>query len=251
MNPKRLIVLKTANWMRYMSLGLLLAAAPFSMVAGPGGPSFFSMTAEAATSAKGGIQHAKDEIDEEDDEDDDSGRGRGRGRGRGGDDDREDPDDSDDDIDDDDDAAPTSPSPGTGNTTNPNGSDDVLRIEVLSNGVIVHFRDGSREQIINGVYSRINSGGMTLQTHRASGADIVRIRTLAAGHRSQAPTSAPPAHPVRIVLGRNSVSVEYSNGWTEVVENGQYRMVDSFGSAILARPAGQADLDRLRALAGQ
>ncbi|RYG92262.1 hypothetical protein EU803_07440 [Loktanella sp. IMCC34160] len=245
MTPQRANFLKTANWMRHLALGLLLAAAPFGMVAGPGGPSFFSMTAQAATPAKGGVQHSKDEIDDEED-DDDSGRGRGRGRGRGGDDDREDEDDIDDD-----DAAPTSPNPNTDGTTTQNGSDDVLRVEVLSNGIIVHFTDGSREQIINGVYSRISPSGMTLQTHRASGADIVRIRTLAAGHRSQAPTSAPPAHPVRIVLGRNYVSVEYSNGWTEVVENGQYRMVDSFGAAILARPAGQADLDRLRALAGQ
>lgn len=253
----------SAPWLRPALLGLCLAISPVHVVVGRDGLSLAVPAAQAATPVKGSLLYAKDGVDDDDDDDDDSGRGRGRGRGRGGDDDRDDDDLDDDDLDDDDDDMPTTtagqgdPVPGSDEQSSRQGSSDVIRVEVLSNGVIVHFSDGSREQIIDGVYSRIRPNGSVQQSHRASGADIVRIRLLASGQgvRSTTATVAAndtaPAHPIRIRLGRRSVSVDYSNGWTEVVEDGQYRMVDRYGNTILSRPASQADFDRLRALAGR
>ncbi len=54
----------------------------------------------------------------------------------------------------------------------------------------------------------------------------------------------------KVEISRNSIEVERADGSKEEIEDGRYERKDVFGRTVEERPATQADIDRLRGLAG-
>jgi hypothetical protein len=54
----------------------------------------------------------------------------------------------------------------------------------------------------------------------------------------------------RVEISRNGIEVENLDGTKEEIENGRYERKDAAGRTVEERPATQADVDRLRGLAG-
>ncbi|MFC6689505.1 hypothetical protein ACFQBU_18240 [Jhaorihella thermophila] len=93
--------------------------------------------------------------------------------------------------------------------------------------------------------------GKVVGARRATGVDVARFRLLLdrlgvnyadIARRDEA------VRATRIVVGKRNIKVEYSNGWSEEVRNGRYRLRDAFGRNVTERPATDADQARLRAL---
>ncbi|MCB1356939.1 MAG: hypothetical protein KDK53_10735 [Maritimibacter sp.] len=212
---------------------------------------------------KGGSRDDDDDDDRDDDDDDRDDRD---------DDDKDDDDRDDDDKDDDDrdDDDPGGRNDGGDNGANGDGRTDtrrdtgsghdprdVVRVTLTANGITIVYRDGSRDVLSNGTFRREDASGRVLDSRAATGADLVRLRALAGGRAVPAATTAPApdpvpqGHPKWIRLRGNDVIVGYTDGWTEAVENGRYRLTDRYGHIAVNRPETAGDRARLRALAGQ
>jgi hypothetical protein len=174
----------------------------------------------------------------------DGDSGGGRGRGRGGDVD----DDDDGDDDDGDDAGNRGRGRGGSDQSDYRGG--ILRIEVSSSGIEVRYVDGSRERIERGRYEFRDAAGRTVERRRATGADVSRLRALS---ENAAVRGAPGARlqdrSLRALSVRGGdIRVDYTNGWSEEIRSGTYRLIDAFGRIVVHRPATEED--RVRMLAG-
>ena len=65
---------------------------------------------------------------------------------------------------------------------------------------------------------------------------------------SSSPSSAPGEQIARIVLGRNSVTIYYRNGWRESLVGGIYELRDGRNRRVIRREAGPADHARFAQL---
>jgi hypothetical protein len=54
----------------------------------------------------------------------------------------------------------------------------------------------------------------------------------------------------KVEISRNGIEVVNADGTKEEIENGRYERKDRFGRTVEERPATQADIDRLRGMAG-
>lgn len=211
----------------------------------------------AAALAKSGKgkDGSRDDDDDDDREEDDDDR-----------DDRDDDDRDDDDRDDRDDGGRDRNRDRNHDDRNDkprrSGSDDdprtVVRVELTGTGINVIYHDRSREVLSNGMYRREDASGRVLDIRAATGADLVRLRALAGGRAVPATAATTPeadpvmqGHPKLIRLRGNDVIVDYTDGWTEAVERGRYRLTDRYGHIAVDRPATGDDRARLRALAGR
>ena len=166
---------------------------------------------------------------------DDSG-GKGRGRGRDGDDDRA-----------------RGSRPGDAGPDVSARASGARAVSITPDGIVVTFNDGARADIRNGHYSFQDPGGDVVESRRATGADIALMKSITNGLQAARP-GAPGQRGARVVRAEttpNRVRVSYSNGWTEEIRRGTYRLVDGFGNAVISRPASEADRKRLARLAGR
>lgn len=211
-----------ARLLRRLLLVLLLLAPAAALLAVAGGP----VRAESGPGhdGDGGGDGGDDGGGDDDDSGDDDDDGGGRGRGRGGDAEEAGGDRS--------------------------GRDDGagLRVDIRGAGIEVRFPDGSRERIRDGRFERRDAAGTVTDRRQATGADILRLRDLAAAAGARRTPAPDPAVIERIETGPGRVVVRYSNGWIESVVGSRYRLTDPYGRRASDRPARQADADRLLAL---
>lgn len=227
----------------FLTLAVLFLAAPFAV--GFDRNRGISITAATARAESGPGKYGDgvsggDRDDDRDDHDDDDQ-----------DDDRDADDDEGDGRKDDDRSLSSSPKSGSGGMTS---GADILRIEISASGIVVIYASGTREMIANGIYVREDRRGHVVERRRATGADSVRLRAIAAGRRDLTTATKPldpSAQPVRIRISGRSVIVRYSNGWSEEVRGSRYRLTDRHGRTVSDRAATAADRDRLMALAGR
>lgn len=212
----------------------------------------------AAAFAKSGKGKGGTRDDDDDDRDDRKDRDRADDRDGDRDGDRAGDDDRDHDGDRDDGAEDSDRKDRRRTPGPPDDPRGVVRVELSTTGINVIYRDGSREGLSNGLYRREDASGRVLASRAATGADRVRLRALAGGRavpatRTAAPDADPTVqgHPKRIRLRNNDVIVEYTDGWTEAVERGRYRLTDRYGHVAVNRKATEDDIARLRALAGR
>ncbi len=228
-----------------LALAGLAAALPVGLRFGPDGPGLAAAVA-LAESGKGKDGDGRDDDDRDDDDDDDDDHR---------DDDRDDDDDGDDRDDDDGVDRDDRDRGSDGGGSRGWGADKVTRAEVTATGIVVTYRDGSREILANGTYQRIDATGKILEQRPATGADLVRLRAHAGGRVtpgvSAGAPSAPPGQPAKIHIRGRDVTVTYTNGWTEAVERGRYRLTDRYGHVAVKRAATASDRNRLMGLAGR
>lgn len=62
--------------------------------------------------------------------------------------------------------------------------------------------------------------------------------------------STNPSKGTRVEIDGNNIRVIYPDGIKEEIDNGIYQMKDAAGRTIIKRRAKQADIDRLKAMAG-
>ncbi len=124
----------------------------------------------------------------------------------------------------------------------------LVGIELTGSGVRATYSDGSSERIENGRYSRTNAAGRRVEKRVASGADLARLRAMAANVSIKSVRSAQSskAKPAKVQISGKDVAVTYSNGWVEHIENGRYRLSDPYNRLVAQRQATEQDRDRLR-----
>ena len=204
------------HWLARLILAAALVLAPLTVVPSTSG---FGTIAAVALAGDG---------------DGDSGGGRGRGRGG--------------DVDDDDDGD------DAGNRGRGRGGSDhrggILRIEVSSSGIEVRYVDGSRERIERGRYEFRDAAGRTVERRRATGADVSRLRALSENAAVRgSPGARLQERGLRALSVRGGeIRVDHTNGWSEEIRSGTYRLIDAFGRIVVHRPATEED--RVRMLAG-
>ncbi|MBF9036231.1 hypothetical protein HKCCE2091_18455 [Rhodobacterales bacterium HKCCE2091] len=225
--------------MRFALAAILFAlalSAPVRFATGFAG--LAAAQAESGSGHDGSGDRDDDDEDEDEDEDDRSGHGSGddnSGPGSGGD------------------RSGSGTGGGSGGGSGGaagTGRDDAVTAEVSASGIEVTYRDGSREQVRDGMLIRRSADGTVTGTRRAHGADLVRLRAIASAFALHLDgSSGGRVRPVRIEIRGRDVTVTYSNGWMEAVTGGRYVSTDRYGNPVVSRPATDADRDRLGALA--
>lgn len=152
---------------------------------------------------------------------------------------------------------------GSGNSGNDNSGNDnneganhpvIVRIKLTNSGVEIRYADGSREEIKNGRYRYKAASGKTVTSRRATGADLARLRARANGisidsirrPRNLNATSVNAAN-----ISGNNIKLTYTNGWSEEISSGQYKLKDQYNRTVVSRPASKADIQRMRQVAGR
>lgn len=126
----------------------------------------------------------------------------------------------------------------------------IKSMVITGDHVAFDYADGSRDEIAAGRYRRIAPDGQVVETRRATGADISRLRALAnkltirsvaksKGQSGQSKTR-------RAIIAGASITIEYTNGWTEHVSASRYRLIDPYNRVVADRPATKDDHKRLR-----
>lgn len=142
-------------------------------------------------------------------------------------------------------------SSGNGGSANRSG---IIKIELTATGVEIRYADGSREEIKKGRYTFRAATGKIVVSRRATGADLARLRARANGvsissirrSRNSNATSVNSAK-----ISGNDIKLTYSNGWTEEISSGRYKLKDQYNRTVVSRPASKADIQRLRQVAGR
>jgi len=251
---------------RKLFLTLLLAIAfaigPHRIVIQPNGTPKPVVSAAFAASGSGsdgdgGEDDESDESDDDDDDDDDEADDDDEGNNDESDDD-EDDDEEDDDGEDETAPEESGSSSGsqsqTGKTTSlfrPSGP--IVRVEVSRSGIEIQYANGAREEIENGTYELRDTTGRRVVRRDATGADVARLKAVSTRVSIRSVTRRDPRKSdIRNVeTSGDSVSVAYSNGWTETIANGMYQLTDPYQRMVAARPASRADRSRMAKLAGR
>jgi hypothetical protein len=129
----------------------------------------------------------------------------------------------------------------------------VVKVEQAAGGIEVIYSNGIKEEIENGRFERKDASGRTVVERRATQADLARIRSNVSNSGLQSPqTSLPGGSEVRSVeVSSRAIEVRYATGWKEEIEGGRYEMKDPNNNTVVERRATQADVDRMRSLAGR
>ena len=179
-------------------------------------------------------------------DDGDSGEGGDDGDdGEGGDDgeDGDDGDDGEDGDDGDDGEDGDDGDDGEGERKAPR----AVKAQKLGNGARIFFSDGTREEIRNGQYVRLDRNGRVLERRRAQSSDLARARALIGGQGTKVETapSGVKSRAVKATYRGNNVEILYANGWREEISSGRYILTDQYGRTVASRSATQKDRNRL------
>ncbi len=178
------------------------------------------------------------------DDNDDGEGGDDGGEGEGGDDDDDDDDDDGEEDDDEDDEDEDEASEG-----GQGGKKGIWPVTVrkLANGAQVIYNDGSREEIVNGNFSRIDARGRVVEKRRARGSDLARMRAFFAQAvpQTEKSPSAVNSRAVKATYRGKNVDILYANGWREQITSGRFTLTDKYGRVVTSRRATQDDIDRL------
>ncbi len=123
----------------------------------------------------------------------------------------------------------------------------AVKVQKLGNGARIFFSDGSREEIRNGRYVRLDRNGRVLERRRARSSDLARVRALTGGQGKivEAAPSGVKSRAVRATYRGNNAEILYANGWREEISSGRYSLMDQYGRTVSSRRATQKDRNRL------
>jgi hypothetical protein len=128
-----------------------------------------------------------------------------------------------------------------------------VKVEQAAGGIEVTYSNGVREEIESGRFERKDASGRTVVERRATQADLARMRSKVSNSGLESSrTSLPGGSEVRSVeVSSRAIEVRYATGWKEEIEGGRYEMKDPNNNTVVERRATQADVDRMRSLAGR
>ncbi|MGV6848440.1 MAG: hypothetical protein ACWA5A_08685 [Marinibacterium sp.] len=120
-------------------------------------------------------------------------------------------------------------------------SNDTGRIAIV-------YRDGTREEIRNGIYSKRSGNGAEVTRRQATNTDWQRLKTLARQVRKMPRSYDRGDSPVSQAIrqGRD-MEIAYADGWVERVAKGRYVLTDPNGNTVAHRAVRFGDIDRMRA----
>ena len=175
----------------------------------------------------------------DDNDDGEGGDDGGEGEGADDDDDGEEDEDEDDEDEDEDEAS-------EGGQGGKKGIRPVA-VRQLANGAQVIYNDGSREEIVNGNFSRIDARGRVVEKRRARGSDLARMRAIFAQAVPQTEKSPPAinSRAVKATYRGKNVDILYANGWREQITSGRFTLTDKYGRVVASRRATRDDIVRL------
>ena len=197
-----------------------------------------------------GNERDREDRDREDRDRDDDRSGSDSGSDRDDrDEDEDDHDEDEDDHDEDEDEDEDEDRSGR------RGGDDDDRIggpkvEIFGDNIEITYADGTKEEIENGVYERKNTAGRTVEERPATQADIDRLNAAVDSGSLDTATRESDPNVIKTEVEGNGIEVTYADGTKEEIENGVYERKDAAGRTVEERPATQADIDRLAAVAG-
>lgn len=124
---------------------------------------------------------------------------------------------------------------------------DIQGIELFGSNIEIDYVDGTSEEIENGVYERKNASNVTVEERIATAEDVTRLTTLANNFAA----ALPPINAAVIEVEREAgkIEVKYADGASEEIENGVYERKNAADRKVLERPAADADIARIEALA--
>lgn len=124
---------------------------------------------------------------------------------------------------------------------------DIQGIEIFDSNIEIDYVDGTSEEIENGVYERKNASNDTVEERVATAADQARLSTFANNFAA----ALPPIDAAVIEVEREAgkIEVKYADGTSEELENGVYERKNAADQKVLERPATDADIARIEALA--
>lgn len=170
----------------------------------------------------GGDDHGGDDNGGDDNGGDDNGSDDNGGRGRGSDD----------------------PGGGHGRSRNePGGAErsGPARIDTVS----VSYRDGRREQVVQGRFMVVDRSGRVVVDRAATRADLSRLAGTRLGSRHNGAVSE---QMVRMNSRTGAAEILDRRGWREVMDGRLYWMTDPKGRVVRSRSQHPADIDRVRGL---
>ena len=124
------------------------------------------------------------------------------------------------------------------------------KVEIFGDDIEITYADGTKEEIENGVYERKNTAGRTVEERPATQADIDRLNAAVDSGSLDTATRESDPNIIKTEVEGNGIEVTYADGTKEEIENGVYERKDAAGRTVEERPATQADIDRLAAVAG-
>ena len=124
---------------------------------------------------------------------------------------------------------------------------DIQGVELFSSKIDMTFTDGSSEEIENGVYERKDASEDTIEERIATAEDLSRLTALA----NDFIAALPPIDSAVVEVEREAgkIEVKYADGSSEEIENGVYERKNASDQKLLERPATDADIARIEALA--
>jgi len=123
----------------------------------------------------------------------------------------------------------------------------AVNAQKLGNGARIFFSDGTRVEIRDGQYLRLDRNGRVLERRRARSSDLARARALVGGQGAKIETapSGVKSRAVKATYRGNNVQILYANGWREEISSGRYSLTDQYGRTVTSRRATQKDRNRL------
>ena len=124
---------------------------------------------------------------------------------------------------------------------------EIFGVELFGSNIEIDYADGTSEEIENSVYERKNAANVTVEERVATAADQARLSTLANNFAA----ALPPIDAAVIEVEREAgkIEVKYADGTSEELESGVYERKNAADQKVLERPATDADIARIEALA--
>jgi len=124
---------------------------------------------------------------------------------------------------------------------------EILGVELIGENVEINYIDGTSEEVENGVYERKDANNVTVEERIATAEDLTRLTVLANDFIAALPPIE--ADVVEVEREAGKIEVTYADGTSEEIENGVYERKNAADQKLLERPATDADIARIEALA--
>lgn len=124
---------------------------------------------------------------------------------------------------------------------------EILGVELFGEHVEIKYVDGTSEEVENGVYERKDANNVTIEERIATAEDLTRLTALANDFIAALPPIE--AEVVEVEREAGKIEVTYADGTSEEIENGVYERKNAADQKLLERPATDADIARIEALA--
>ena len=124
---------------------------------------------------------------------------------------------------------------------------EILGVELFGEHVEINYVEGTSEEVENGVYERKDANNVTIEERIATAEDLTRLTALANDYIAALPPIE--ADVVEVEREAGKIEVTYADGTSEEIENGVYERKNAADQKLLERPATDADIARIEALA--